>query len=93
MASLKAMDITIKTLTPLWTGGIDGKCDRLHETGILGSLRWWMEVLVRGVGGQVKDPTSDECSGLDPKKFDAKTYRQLQDEAERRQYLSTGQKL
>ncbi len=77
----------MRTLTPLWTGGIDGKCDRIHETGILGSLRWWMEVLVRGVGGQVKDPTSDECSGLDPKKFDAKTYRQLQDEAERRQYL------
>ncbi len=92
MASLKAMDITIKTLTPLWTGGIDGKCDRIHETGILGSLRWWMEVLVRGLGGQVNDPTSDKRSGLDPKKFDAKkfdakTYHRLQGEAERRQYL------
>lgn len=82
------MQITIQTLTPLWTGGVEtGECDRIHETGLLGSLRWWMEVLVRGMGGQVKDPTADERSGLDPKKFDAKVYRELQDEAERRQYL------
>jgi CRISPR-associated protein Cmr1 len=85
------MEVRINTLTPLWTGGIDtGKCDRIHETGILGSLRWWMEVLVRGLGGQVKDPTtekSEDRSNLDPKKFDVKAYRQLQDEAERRLYL------
>ncbi|HBL13376.1 MAG TPA: type III-B CRISPR module RAMP protein Cmr1, partial [Cyanobacteria bacterium UBA11162] len=82
------MEINVKTLTPLWTGGIEaGKCDRIHETGILGSLRWWMEVLVRGMGGQVSDPTSESRSGLDPKKFDVKAYRQLQDEVERRLYL------
>lgn len=85
------MEINIKTLTPLWTGGVEaGKCDRIHETGILGSLRWWMEVLVRGMGGQAKDPTAEkpeDRSSLDPKKFDAKIYRQLQDEVERRQYL------
>ena len=82
------MQVTIKTLTPLWTGGIEaGKCDRIHETGILGSLRWWMEVLVRGMGGKVDDPTSENRSGFDPKKFDAKVYRQFQTEAERRQYL------
>lgn len=85
------MEVSIKTLTPLWTGGVKaGKCDRIHETGILGSLRWWMEVLVRGMGGQVKDPTaekSEDRSSLDPNKFDAKIYRQLQDEFERRQYL------
>ncbi|EKQ67314.1 CRISPR-associated protein, Cmr1 family [Leptolyngbyaceae cyanobacterium JSC-12] len=62
MAPPKAIDITIKTLTPLWTGGIDGKCDRIHETGILGSLRWWMEVLVRGMGGNACDPTEQKCS-------------------------------
>ncbi|PIX51460.1 MAG: type III-B CRISPR module RAMP protein Cmr1, partial [Candidatus Aquicultor secundus] len=31
--------IEIKMRTPLWTGGVDGKCDRLHETGIIGSMR------------------------------------------------------
>ncbi len=34
------MEITLKTLTPLWTGGVGGTCDRLHETGLIGSLRW-----------------------------------------------------
>ncbi|QZZ20744.1 type III-B CRISPR module RAMP protein Cmr1 [Leptothermofonsia sichuanensis E412] len=56
------MDITIKTLTPLWTGGVDGKVDRIHETALLGSLRWWMEALVRGMGGKVCDPTEQKCS-------------------------------
>jgi CRISPR-associated protein Cmr1 len=56
------LEINIKTLTPIWTGGVEaGKCDRIHETGILGSLRWWMEVLVRGVGGNVCDPTEHKC--------------------------------
>lgn len=56
------MQVNIKTLTPLWTGGVEaGKCDRIHETGILGSLRWWMEVLVRGMGGNVCDPTEQKC--------------------------------
>ena len=57
------MEVKIQILTPLWTGGVDaGKCDRIHETGILGSLRWWMEVLVRGMGGQVCEPTEQKCS-------------------------------
>ncbi|MBK9094822.1 MAG: type III-B CRISPR module RAMP protein Cmr1 [Anaerolineae bacterium] len=44
------LNITIRTLTPLWTGGVDGAMDRIHETGILGSLRWWYEAIVRGLG-------------------------------------------
>ncbi|WP_322822294.1 type III-B CRISPR module RAMP protein Cmr1 [Chloroflexus sp.] len=62
------LTITLKTLTPLWTGGIDGTCDRLHETGLIGSLRWWYEALVRGLGGYACDPTSeDRCPGRDGK--------------------------
>lgn len=56
------MELSLQTLTPVWTGGVEtGKVDRLHETGILGSLRWWMETLVRGVGGNVCDPTTHSC--------------------------------
>jgi CRISPR-associated protein Cmr1 len=85
------MEVKIHALTPIWTGGIEaGKCDRIHETSILGSLRWWMEVLVRGMEGVVCDPTAekskDRC-GLDPQKFNTKKYRELQDEIERRKYL------
>lgn len=47
------LQITLKTLTPLWTGGVDQTCDRLHETGLIGSLRWWYEALVRGLGEHI----------------------------------------
>jgi len=60
---VKELRVKIKTLTPLWTGGVDGTMDRIHETGILGSLRWWYEALVRGLGGEACDPTSDGKSG------------------------------
>jgi len=53
------LTIRLKTLTPLWTGGVDPQCDRLHETGLLGSLRWWYEALVRGLGGSACDPTDN----------------------------------
>ncbi len=51
------MEIKLHTLTPLWTGGVDGTCDRVHETGIIGSLRWWYEAIVRGLGEDACDPT------------------------------------
>lgn len=66
------MEIKLKTLTPLWTGGAKGTCDRLHETGIIGSLRWWYEALVRGLGGHACDPTSDDPSRRC--QFDTKAY-------------------
>ncbi|MDN5271362.1 type III-B CRISPR module RAMP protein Cmr1 [Chloroflexus sp. MS-CIW-1] len=60
------MNITLKILTPLWTGGVDQTCDRLHETGLIGSLRWWYEALVRGLGGYACDPTGeDRCPDKD----------------------------
>jgi CRISPR-associated protein Cmr1 len=56
--------LTLRTLTPLWTGGIDaGQSDRLHETGIIGSLRWWYEAILRGCGVRVCDPTAHNCTG------------------------------
>lgn len=66
---MKSMSIKIKTLTPIWTGGVNGECDILHETGIIGSMRWWYEAIVRGLGGYACDPTSD-----DKCKFDTRGY-------------------
>ena len=57
-----SLEITLSTLTPIWTGGADGRSDRLHTTGIMGSLRWWYEVMVRGIGGRVCDPGENSCS-------------------------------
>jgi CRISPR-associated protein Cmr1 len=70
----KEMNMELKTLTPLWTGGVEkGKMDRIHETGIIGSLRWWFELFVRGLGGLVNDPTTDKRGGFDPEKYKKST--------------------
>jgi len=64
------MDVQITTLTPFWTGGVDGTTDRLHESGLIGSLRWWYEAIVRGLGGEACDPSQSKCT------FDAERYKQ-----------------
>ena len=40
-------------------GGIKND-EKLRLTGIKGSIRWWYEVLVRGLGFYVCDPTDSE---------------------------------
>lgn len=77
------VNLTLKTLTPLWTGGVDQSCDRLHETGLIGSLRWWYEALVRGLGGEACDPTENGCS------FDEDKYRNSKAEG-RPRFLDAG---
>ncbi|RKQ84652.1 type III-B CRISPR module RAMP protein Cmr1 [Brockia lithotrophica] len=46
-----------KALTDIWTGDANGKGNRFIPTGLMGSIRWWFEVLVRGLGGKACDPT------------------------------------
>ena len=50
-------------LTDLWTGDLSGKSGRLIPTGLLGSIRWWFEVLVRGLSGNACDPSDTKCEG------------------------------
>lgn len=65
------MELEFKTLTPLWTGSVEtGKMDRIHETGLIGSLRWWYEAIVRGLGGDVCNPTSDRFGDRCPRNGD-----------------------
>jgi CRISPR-associated protein Cmr1 len=69
------MKITLRTLTPLWTGGIDpGQADRVHETGIIGSLRWWYEAILRGQGIRACDPSRHSCL------YDSKSSRSPQEQ-------------
>jgi len=75
------MKLTLHTLTPLWTGGIKGETDRLHETGIMGSLRWWYEVIVRGLGGTACDPSTHVCNFDDEKYKKAKRQGKSEQEA------------
>ncbi len=61
-----ATSVKIKPLTPLWTGNAEGKGIEVRETGILGSLRWWYEALLRGLGAYACDTTSDKHCELKP---------------------------
>lgn len=54
---LQRITMQLRTRTPLWTGGINGM-DCIHESGIIGSLRWWYETIVRGSGHYACDPAS-----------------------------------
>jgi CRISPR-associated protein Cmr1 len=61
--------VEFETKTPLWTGGVNPDGDlAIHPTGLLGGMRWWLEALLRGVGGEVPDPTSADRTGFDPDK-------------------------
>lgn len=59
-----------KALTDLWTGSVtlegkngQTKKKRLITTGLVGSIRWWFEVLARSLGGYACDPTDTKCEG------------------------------
>lgn len=47
----------LKAQTPIWTGNTDRQNSRLITTGLLGSIRWWFEVVARGLGGTACDPS------------------------------------
>lgn len=59
--SRSSLTLTYETQTPIYTGGAEMTFDRLHETGLMGGLRWWYEVFVRGVGGDACDPSAHNC--------------------------------
>lgn len=59
---IESKQIILKTLTPLWTGGNDAKMVKIHETGIIGSMRWWYEAIIRGLRGYACDPSEHKES-------------------------------
>jgi len=60
-AEMREYTVKIKPLTRIWTGDENRENTTLRETGIIGSLRWWYEALIRGLGGTACDPTNTEC--------------------------------
>ncbi|MBX6368660.1 MAG: type III-B CRISPR module RAMP protein Cmr1 [Rhodospirillales bacterium] len=69
--NLQLYDWRLRAETDVWTGDVDGKGDRLITTGLLGSLRWWFEVLVRGLDGSACDPTEETARCPLPRKSPA----------------------
>jgi len=63
------MNLTLCPLTPIWTGDAEGISGSLRITGLMGSLRWWFEGIVRALGRYACDPTEEACQyDPDPKK-------------------------
>lgn len=63
-------EIEFTALTPIWTGDANGTSDkRTLESGLIGSLRWWLEALARSKGARVPDPTTSG-EEYDPEKKD-----------------------
>ncbi|NLI12591.1 MAG: type III-B CRISPR module RAMP protein Cmr1, partial [Peptococcaceae bacterium] len=63
------MNMQITPLTPLWTGDAERKGERVLETGILGSLRWWYEALIRGLKYYVCDSGGGTCEYREKEKL------------------------
>ncbi len=61
MPELNVVTFPCRTLTPIWTGDIDRDSGEVKESGILGSLRFWYEGLLRSLGIYVcRDGGRDE---------------------------------
>jgi len=60
-SSITSKEWKFRALTDIWTGDFHGKPNRLIATGLLGSIRWWYEVLVRGLDGHACDPSETKC--------------------------------
>jgi CRISPR-associated protein Cmr1 len=58
-------EYSLVALTDIWTGDAKGNNTSLKTTGLLGSIRWWFEVLVRGLDGFACDPSESVCNGKD----------------------------
>lgn len=66
----RTITVNLQTITPIWSGDVDRASDQVRETGLMGSIRWWSEVLVRGLEAFACDPTgNDRCA------FDEETFR------------------
>ncbi len=68
MTNQGAREYRFKALTHIWTGDAEGNPGRTINTGLLGSIRWWFEVLVRHLGGSACDPTRNGNPCPDPRK-------------------------
>lgn len=56
------LDIRVQALSEFWSANDNSReNDQVRETGLLGSLRWWYEALIRALGYYACDPTDDNA--------------------------------
>jgi CRISPR-associated protein Cmr1 len=60
---IKEYKVIIKEIKPIFTGDANkDPTDPPRETGVIGSIRWWYEALIRSLGGSACDPTKTKCN-------------------------------
>jgi len=57
MGGPRTFNIELQILNEIFTGGPERRSEVIRDTGLIGSLRWWYEALIRGVGGTACDPS------------------------------------
>lgn len=62
LSEMEPQIVEIEELARIHTGNAERNYVKLRETGILGSLRWWYEAVIRGYGGTACDPTNTDCN-------------------------------
>ncbi|QTA38169.1 type III-B CRISPR module RAMP protein Cmr1 [Thermosipho ferrireducens] len=69
-------EITVKfrTITPLWTGNAWGKCDEIKPAALIGSLRFWFEVICY-FSGVVSGEDFDTKLGRFEREVDSKKFK------------------
>lgn len=61
--------VGLETLTPLWTGDAFSKTAEIKASSILGTIRWWYEIICRSLGMRVCDGKHLEKCNLKRKEF------------------------
>ncbi|MFC0905019.1 type III-B CRISPR module RAMP protein Cmr1 [Clostridium sp. MT-14] len=59
----------LESLTPIWTGNAFGKTTKIKASSILGSIRWWYEIICRSLGKRVCDNESSKKCELKEREF------------------------
>ncbi len=68
------VEVTFETITPLWTGDAWGKMHEIRPSALIGSLRFWFEVLMY-FGGILKEKDFDPNKGRFEKELNYKEFR------------------
>lgn len=66
---MKEINITLETITPLWTGDAWGNNTEIKPQAIMGSLRFWFEVYCHAVGIEVKEYNTEKVDENKLKKY------------------------
>lgn len=61
---IKELKVKFKTLSPLWTGNYRGITNEIRPSSLIGSLRFWLDIICYFSGLQIND-----LGSFDPEKF------------------------